>query len=381
MFLRYESFRKLKIDSEEVLRINPCYAPLILKMDRVCRRYFTMKDLLNEAYRPDDYRARRYVLGDFNTIDRKGNCRGCVESYPDIRELPELKKFMAVCSRESLDLNNDELLKTWLAKNWKDEKMNAREILALWRNLRDHVEKFRPEPMKKDSVIEVFGKKYCIGQRLCLCEIRGDTIVEVARLVASSRDARGNLRKLRDFDGQPRYYAPMNRLTTRYWDSHLRYDSLDYWHDKHMGFSSRHVILYQKKVKLPNFMSIIADDYYPGAKNIPNGIHEFAEGGRTTGLYMGTPVSFGCIRLHDYPSKFTRWWTPARAKFFTYFENKRYKLKPNQKPGAPANSPAKSKDKLPGRKALPPQKGIRSDTGKKSDSMLDAKTAAGIRNP
>ena len=375
MFLRYESFQKLKLDSEEVLRINPCYAPLILKLDRVCRRYFTVKDLLNESFKPTDYRAQRFVLGDFNTIDRFGNCRGCEESYPDIRELPELKKFLALCKRDSMDLKDDKKLRIWLAKNWTDPNISARDVLAFWKNLRDHVERFRPEPMKKDSIIEVFGRKYCIGQRLCLCELRGDTIVEVARFVASSRDARGNLRKLRDFDGQPRYYAPMNRLTTRFWDSHLPYDSLDYRHDRHMGFGSRHVILYQKKVKLPNFMSITADAYYPGAQNIPNGIHEFAEGGRTTKLYMGAPVSYGCIRLHDYPSKFTRWWTPAKAKFFTYFENKRYKLWPVRKKTDPVQQlPAPKKDSvktkpLPKKRSLPA-----SDSGKKKDSIVIPKT-------
>jgi hypothetical protein len=43
---------------------------------------------------------------------------------------------------------------------------------------------------------------------------------------------------------------------------------------------------------------------------------------------MGTPISYGCIRLHDYPSKFTRWWTPVRAKFFVNYVDSRYIQRP-----------------------------------------------------
>lgn len=351
MFTRYESFQKLKLDSEAVLEANPCLAPLILKMDRVYNRYFTMKDLLNESYPADDYRAKRYVLGDFNTVDRNGNCRGCVEDYPKIEEMPELKKFIGLAKKAGLDLNDDEQLRDWLAGNWTDTALDGREILAFWKNLRDHVERYRTEPMTRDSIITVLGRKYCVGQRFCLCEIRGDTIVTVAKFVASSKDKRANLRKLVDFDGQSRYYAPMNRLTSRYWDSHLKYDSLDLFHDKHMGYSTKRVVLFEKKTKLPNFMRIHADDAYPGAQNIPNGVHEFAEGGRTTPLYMGTPISYGCIRLHDYPSKFTRWWTPVRAKFVVNYVDSRYIQRPVIVETPPADAVASAeKPKSEGKK-------------------------------
>jgi hypothetical protein len=191
--------------------------------------------------------------------------------------------------------------------------------------------------MQKPPTIEVHGKRYCIGQSLCLCEIRGDTLVTVAKFVTSSKNALASQHNQHDFDGQPRYYAPMNRLSTRYWDNGLSYDSLDAWHDNHMGFASRSVILYEGKVKLANFMHITPDDAFPGAKGFVNGIHEFAVGGSEPGKFMGSPMSLGCVRLHDYPSKFIRWWTPAHAKMFIHYEHSRYIQTVKQPKSNPTN--------------------------------------------
>jgi hypothetical protein len=328
MFTRYASFQKLKLDSEEVLKNNPCYAPLITKMDRIFNKHYTWNDLYNESFPKTDYKSQRFVVGDFNTLDPQGNCEGCEEFFPDVWELPELKAFFAACKKDNIELTNDTQITEWLNKKNATDKKSMSYMFDIWRNLRDHVEAFRTDPLKKEPTIDVHGKTYCIGQRLCLCEIQGDTIVKVAQFVTSSKNSHTSQHNQHDFDGQPRYYAPMNRLTTRYWDSQLAYDSLDIKHDKEMGFGSRTTILYKGRVGLPNFMHITPDDAYPGAKGFVNGIHEFAVGGTAPGKYMGAPVSLGCVRLHDYTSKFTRWWTPANAKMFIYYEDKRYKQNP-----------------------------------------------------
>ena len=320
MLLNYDSFQKLKLDPNKFILENPCYAPLVLKIDRIHDKQFTFNDLFNETFSSDDYRARRFVVGDFNTVDVDGNCKGCEEQYPNVFELPELREFLVMCQRDNVDLNKDAEILDWLNRGHIDQLDASR----MWRNLRDHVEQYRTEPMTKPSVIEIGGKRYCIGQTLCLCEIQEDTIVTVAKFVTSSKNAMASQHNQHDFDGQPRYYAPMSRLSTRYWDSAVTYDTLDTWHDAHMGFSSRSVIRYKGKVQLPNFMHITPDDAFPGAKGFVNGIHEFAVGGSAPGKYMGSPMSLGCVRLHDYPSKFIRWWTPAQAKMFIHYEHKRY---------------------------------------------------------
>jgi hypothetical protein len=75
-------------------------------------------------------------------------------------------------------------------------------------------------------------------------------------------------------------------------------------------------------------MHITPVDEFPGAKGFVNGIHEFAVGGKRPGLFMGTPISLGCVRLHDYPSKFTRWWTPHHANMFIAYDSNHYIQKP-----------------------------------------------------
>ena len=328
MYTRYESFQKLKISAEEVLKKNPCYAPLITKMDRIFDKSFQWNDLFNESFAKTDYKSKRFIVGDFNTLDESGNCEGCSEEFPDIFELPELITFFSACKKDNIELSNDNQIIEWLkTRNSKDVKTMS-YMFDIWRNLREKVESYRTPPLVKDSIIEVNGTKYCIGQRLCLCEIQGDTIVKIAQFVTSSKNSLTSQHNQHDKDGQPRYYAPMNRLTTRYWDSKIKYDSLDIKHDKEMGFGSKTTILYKGKVGLPNFMHITPDNLYPGAKGFVNGIHEFAVGGSAPGKYMGSPVSLGCVRLHNYTSKFTRWWTPHNAKMFIYYEDKRYKQNP-----------------------------------------------------
>jgi hypothetical protein len=328
MFTRFNSFQKLKISAEDILKDNPCYAPLILKMDRIFDKSYSWDDLFNESFSKSDYKSKRFIVGDFNTVDESGNCEGCSESFPNILELPELKYFLEACKKEKIDLINDNQIIEWLKNRSISDKKRMTYMFDIWRNLRDHVEAYRTNPLVKDSIIDVNGVKYCIGQRMCLCEIQGDTLVKVAQFVTSSKNSLTSQHNQHDFDGQPRYYAPMNRLSTRYWDSRIKYDSLDIKHDKEMGFGSQTTILYKGKVRLPNFMHITPDNAYPGAKGFVNGIHEFAVGGTGPAKYMGSPVSLGCVRLHNYTSKFTRWWTPHNAKMFIYYEDKRYKQNP-----------------------------------------------------
>ena len=328
MFTSFSSFEKLKINAEAVVKINPCYGPLIMKIDRIHNEHYQWKDLFNEKFAVNDYRARRFVIGDFNTKDEEGHCKGCQEEFPDIWALPELRAFLKIAVEKKVNLYDDASIQSWFTGLSREEQKVWQGMTSLWKNLRDHVESYRTQPLKKDTVIDVKGKTYCIGQRLCLCEIVGDTIIKYAQFVTSSKNAAAPQSNQIDFDGQRRYYAPMNRLTTRYWDDRLKYDSLDRKRDEELCFSSSHVVTYKGTVPLPNFMHIIPDDAFPGAKGFVNGIHEFAVGGSAPGLFMGTPVSLGCVRLHDYPSKFIRWWTPVDAKMFIFYEDKRYQQKP-----------------------------------------------------
>lgn len=151
--------------------------------------------------------------------------------------------------------------------------------------------------MKRDPVITIGGVDYCIGQRLCLCEIQNDTIKMVAQFVTSSRNVKLYHGPLRDYDRQPRYYAPKCVITTRFWDNRLFYDSLDLRRDKIMGGGTRLVVRFKGRVYLPNFMNMKPDKDYPGSQVFSNGIHEFAEGGRATAFLHGVTCKFGVCSI------------------------------------------------------------------------------------
>lgn len=328
IFLDYESFTNSNLNAEEVLLKNPCYTPLITKMDRIYDKFYTLQDLFNSNYNEGNYLRNRFIMADFNTTNSIGECKGCIEEYASNENINELSTIIKTLKNFKVDYNKIEDVNNWYYSLSHSEKTKWASDYGTLKNYLQHVDKYRTAPMKKDPIIYVEGKPYCIGQRLCLCEIQNDTIIKVAQFVTSSKNAKAPQSNQHDFDGQPRYYAPQNKITSRFWDRDLKYDSLDRKHDEKMGKGSSGVLKYRGAVDLPNFMHITPVDEFPGAKGFVNGIHEFAVGGKRPGLFMGTPISLGCVRLHDYPSKFTRWWTPHHANMFISYESKHYIQKP-----------------------------------------------------
>ncbi|MFM7770092.1 MAG: hypothetical protein ACKO8Q_05990, partial [Bacteroidota bacterium] len=269
-FQSIEEFEKTGLSIEQVLKVNPCYAPIISKIDRINNKSFRWNDLYNETFDTSNYYSRRFVVGDFNTLDENGNCKGCEEQYPSIWTLPELNEFFLILTRNNIDLYNQNAIETWIRSRSASEQTDLLKWNSTWVNLLTQVEAYRTEPMIKPAVIEVKGSKYCIGQRMCLCEIQNDTIIKIAQFVTSSKNASAAQNNQRDFDGQRRYYAPMNRLTTRFWDDNSPYNPLDKQRDIELNGGSSRVIRYKGKVKLPNFMHITPDDAFPGAKGFVN---------------------------------------------------------------------------------------------------------------
>ncbi|MFM9026701.1 MAG: hypothetical protein ACKOQ6_01735 [Bacteroidota bacterium] len=312
------------VSIDSVIAKNPCYIPVVTRMDRVNDKAFTYEDLFNPDYPRNDYLSSRYIVGDFNTQDKSGNCRGSYDVFADNSQLPEFKELFKVTKKAGFTPGDSLKLEKWYDGLADSDKVKYYEAMWMWRNYSSKVEHYKTAPLKRDPVIEVHGKQYCIGQRLCLCEIKNDTILMVAQFVTSSRNARSHVACLRDYDSQPRYYAPKCFISSRYWDRTVPYDSLVIKHDKRMGVGSKSVVKYRGAVDLPNFMTISPSAEFGRAMGFMNGIHEFAVGGNIPALYMGTPVSLGCVRLHDYPSKFVRWWTPKNARMFVSYEFSRY---------------------------------------------------------
>ncbi|MFN6038685.1 MAG: hypothetical protein ACK452_09475, partial [Bacteroidota bacterium] len=324
IFLDTALIRLSGISIDSVVRRNPCYIPILTKMDRVYNRAFTIDELYNPQFSKDNYLAGRYIVGDFNSTDANGNCRGSNDIFADNLGLDEFKDFFKELKKSNINEKDSLAVTNWFKALPEERKKEYSTAMWMWKNYNEKVDKFRTNPLFRDPVITIGGSEYCIGQRMCLCEIKNDTIQMVAQFVTSSRNVNLYHGPLQDYDCQPRYYAPMCIITSRCWDNRLRYDSLDMKRDMLMGGGARHVIRYEGKVDLPNFMNMTPNVDYPGSEVFCNGIHEFAVGGKTPGLYMGTPISLGCVRLHSYPSRFVRWWTPNKARFFITYQYKNY---------------------------------------------------------
>ncbi len=330
LFLDYDTFNSLGVNKNDVLKNNPCYTPILENIDRIHNKHYTYNELFNSSFSKNSYLGWRYIVADFNTTDENGNCKGCTDEQAKNNSLEEFKELLEYWAEMKISPTTEEIISTWYNSLSVNEKQIWGDQFYTYLNYLQRVDHFRTEPLVREPIVQIGDKKYCIGQRMCLCEIKNDTLIMVAQFVTSSKNAAKSQSNQHDYDGQPRYYGPKCKITSRYWDHQFAYDSLDQKRDKLLGFASKHVITYKGRVPLPNFMHITPDDEFPGAKGYVNGIHEFAVGGKKPGLYMGTPISLGCVRLHDYPSKFVRWWTPKNANFFTCYENSRYvQIAPN----------------------------------------------------
>jgi hypothetical protein len=318
------ALKRSNLSIESIVAQNPCYIPILTKMDRVYNRAFSINELYNPEFPKSNFLSRRYIVGDFNSTDAKGNCRGSFDLFAKNHKLNEFQDFIKDLKKDQVNVRDTSSLIKWYKSLSAEKKHMHFDAFWMWRNYYDKVEKFRTVPLKRDPVITIGGADYCIGQRLCLCEIQNDTIKMVAQFVTSSRNVKLYHGPLIDYDLQPRYYAPKCVITSRFWDQRLPYDSLDIKRDAIMKGGSKLVVRYKRKVELPNFMNMKPDKNYLGSQVFVNGIHEFAVGGRAPGFYMGTPISLGCVRLHSYPSRFLRWWAPNKARFFISYQYKNY---------------------------------------------------------
>ena len=227
LFLDFDLFSKSNLNVEEIVSNNPCYTPLLTNMDRIHNKHYVLSDLYNNNYKTDNYLRNRFIMADFNTTNSLNECKGCIEEYALNESLNEFGEIIPQLKKENVDYSSIEAITSWYANLSNTEKSKWYNDFSRLKNYLQHVDKYRTAPKKKDPIIYIEGKPYCIGQRLCLCEIQNDTIIKVAQFVTSSKNAKAPQSNQHDYDGQPRYYAPQNKITSRFWDRDLKYDSLD----------------------------------------------------------------------------------------------------------------------------------------------------------
>lgn len=323
LLLQPDLFARQGIDLDSFLAYNPCYTPLLRRIDRVHDRAFTFGQLLNEHFPAGSPLAGRYLFADLNTLRADGNCRGSHDIFPVDEQLSEFGQLLPSLRAAGIDPYDTTALRAWQPRG-----AALQQAAADWRNYLQRVVRHRTPPMQKPPVDTVGGYAHCFGQRLCLCEVADDSLRLVAQFITSSKNAAAPQRALQDADGQPRYYAPRCYIGSRFWVGDEPYTPADRERDQRMGGGTAAVARYRGRVPLPNFMRMHPTEEFAAAAGYVNGLHEYAVGGSLPEKYMGAPVSLGCVRLYDYPSRFVRWWTPMYARMFISYENARYRRYP-----------------------------------------------------
>jgi len=344
LFLTREKVIESNLSIDSLLEINPCYAPIYKNIDYIKKSNFSLSEIINSDLDSLNPYRNRFIVADLNTLNKKGKSRGIKELHFNEEKSWEFKNIIDFSKKEKINLdsiNSIDFEKIKIPKEY-DKKAIIYES-KMFKNYHEKVRKYKePEIKKAYSIYQ--GRKYNVGQNLCFCELRGDSIYLEAKHVTSAQGKTRHLvldsitnepilneRGKKQFNYSNRfpinkhrgYYAPVNKLSSRNWDRERTYNKYDAFRDSLLGGGKSKVVLFDSVVQLPNFITL-----YPNKKKyrraVPNnGIHEGSLN-LMSRCMLGTPQSLGCFRMNDYGSKFARWWIPNHTNFFIYFDEKKY---------------------------------------------------------
>ena len=320
---------------------NPCYLALLKDpsmWEKGTRPGFDYKDLINDSLSGNHPYNNRFIVGDFNSMPLDGKKIGIYEIYPSLSSLSEFKSYPKELL-EKLDtiVYSENNLKIVYADIKTKYGSKADRLI----NFIEKVWKYKIIPISREYSING-DKVYAAGQVLVLCEACNDTLKLVGKFATSAKrqdfmfrtDANGNKIKstieYAPIGNRRGYYAGLNRITSKNWETERSYDSLDIERDNEVGGGNNRITIYDRKVELPNFLLIQPDKSYPKSMR-QNGIHEIALNYLPRGM-LGTPNSIGCLRVSDFGSKFFRWWVPQNAKLFIAYNDSLYLKKHDSNP-------------------------------------------------
>lgn len=314
-------------------KVNSCYLPLIQEASYFSKK-FGKRLLLNDLFNsnlPENHPYRnRYIVGDFNVLEEDLTVRGIEEINPILSMLVDFKGLDSSFFRLLENAQKSEEDETSFIQYVNNHLAHRKDELL---NFYTKVWKYQTPGIKR--LYGIIGETaYASGQRLCLCEVQGDTLIEVARFATSSKrldpvkytgeDGKEHIRHIQYLPTEHRrdYYGLHYRITSKNWETQRKYESYDAKHDSCVGGGNTRITRYKGRIELPNFLLMNPDESNPRAMR-QNGIHEVALRELTRGM-LGSSNSIGCIRVTDFGSKFLRWWTPQDANFFILYEDNRY---------------------------------------------------------
>jgi hypothetical protein len=308
-------------------KTNSCYLPLLADSSYFnpdSKTGFTFLELFNQTLTGNHPYRNRYLVADMNVLDDSLKSRGFEEINPILREMYDFRgvdaKIMDILEKEERSSNNiDEIIKALDAIS----DTTQRKLLV---NFVNKVWKYRTPALRRKFNVNN-SKAYAAGQRLCLCEAREDTLVEVARFAISGKNYEplGNGRGLVQYlpiGHRRRYYGDLYQITSKNWEQERKYEAIDIEHDNNVGGGNNQITFYKGRVELANFLLMKPHESYPSAVR-QNGIHEVALRELARGM-LGSSNSIGCIRVSAYASKFVRWWVPQNANFFILYQSDKY---------------------------------------------------------
>jgi hypothetical protein len=315
-------------------KINSCYLPLLndstLYPDNK-RSYFSWNELFNDSLAKDNPYRNRYLVGDFNALDENLQNLCIEEINPDLSKLLDFEKYnqeLFTLMDAAVDSKDSEAaLFAYIKKNYSED---SEELINFYSKIWQYK---TPALNKKFAVIN--NKAFALGQKLCLCEAKQDTLLLISRFSTSAKslipsekkDENGKVLSTSYVRSLPigktrSYYGAQYLITSKNWETARKYENLDKFHDEKMGGGNNRVTFFKTGAQLPNFLLMTPGKDYPKAMR-QNGIHEVALSGLSMGM-LGSANSIGCIRVTDFGSKFARWWVPQNAKFFILYAENRY---------------------------------------------------------
>ena len=176
-------------DDETILNYakrNSCYLPLVKEstyFSSSSGKTITFFDLFNRSLPESSEYRNRYIVGDFNVLNDEYEVRGIKEMNPNLSVLEDFKY-----TSSELFLKMEQAIEG--EKNYNDfinyAKARYSYNFEFYKNFFDQVWKYKTPEINREYGF-LGETAYASGQRLCLCEARYDTLIEVARFATSSK--------------------------------------------------------------------------------------------------------------------------------------------------------------------------------------------------
>jgi len=313
-----------ELDEKTILKyskINSCYLPLLKDSSYFCEpRWsgFVISELYNDSLESNHPYKHRFLVADLMSLDDKMQSRGIKEMNPQIHKIFNTRSkdsSTVKAIREIAKLNlNQEQLHSFVNLKYSS---NADEII----NFYTKVWKYLTPPLQKKYTF-YNDNVYAAGQKICLCELKKDTIELIAQFAVSAKKFGSINSESVPIEDRRDYYGAQYRITSKCWDRDRTYDLLDQNHDEKLGGGKKEITFYKGAVELPNFLLMEPDEKFPEAVRM-NGIHQLALR-ELSMASLGSANSLGCIRVSNFGSKFIRWWVPKYANLFIVYQDDRY---------------------------------------------------------